>query len=196
MIGNSRKRVGFARSKSNVSIMLARILAVLTLASLPWAFSATNAKYTAMATSTRSGRVAIWNVDLDFDYVPVTPISIPGIPINGSVPGHPLVLFFQGRTADPLGIGAEVKEDSSFPAKFTNNSEVTARFVPTVEVDAPTDAAALAIVKSQIRFMYGTTDITTTGLEIPPGGVRDVDVVIKNCTFTNLKVGATCEQVD
>ena len=176
---------------------VAGLCIILILMMMPLALNVvTNARFTTEASFDAQARVASWNVVLNIENMPANTVTIPAIPVNGTEAGHPLVLFFQGRTADTHGIGAVAKSDASFPAKFINNSEVAARFVPKIEVDAPTDAEALNVVKSKIRFMLGTDDVTDTGTIIPAGEFRDVNVVIKNSTFTNLKIGAVCEQVD
>jgi len=197
MIDKNRGRWKFRLPEQTSFWLAVQVLFITTLMTLPLVcIASTNAKYIASGESSAGGRVAKWDVVLAFQYIPAGKIEIPAIPAAGTVKGHPLVLFFEGRTADPLGIGTLKHEAASFPAKFTNNSEVTARFTPCIKVDAPTDASALAVVKSKIRFMDGSTDVTSIGLVIPPGEERDVDVVIQNCTFTNLKVGAICEQVN
>jgi len=171
------------------------LVTMVTTALLP----VTAAKYTATATVMAQGRVAAWSVRLDSDDVPVDPLVIPGIPANATEDGHPLILFFKGLEAN----GSPTTGDASFTVMFINDSEVAARFTPKIEVDFPTDAAALAVVEDNISFWVDdpanpgdSLDITEDGIVLEPEGEIEVAVIIQSCTFAGLKIGALCVQVD
>jgi len=177
---------------------LACILAVLTVATFPMVSNIlTNAKYAAQSTLDAEARVAKWEVRLDnVTPLPLTPLTIAGLPaLGGTAAGHKLILFFEGlegnkNNPDP------VDGDASFKVKFVNDSEVSARFTPNITVATPTDSTALTAVKNSITFKDGSTNITTTGVVLAPGTEKLVDVVITDCTFSGLNIGAFCEQVN
>ena len=199
------KRVNGGRSRSpRTWFTLARILAILVLVTLPLVNNATVAKYVAEATVEAGARVAKWEVVLDAEDVPVLPLDLTGIipPINGTGPGHKLLVFFKGLTGSGTPVGTPVTGDAAFSVDFINKSEVAALFIPKIEVDMPVDPGRLTIVKNSIKFYDAVNDpthlvdITTSGIELAPDESRLVDVVIHQCTFSGLVIGAYCEQVD
>jgi len=204
MIGKNGKGVRLSQ-KSAVWLLLARILVILVLASLPLASNSfTVAKYIAEVTDSAGARVAIWDVAIDSDELPATVKPIAARPPYNSgaqTGGHPLVLFFQGKTGNPNS-PASVAKEATFKMTFTNDSEVSARFIPDITVGTPTNAAALAAVKKSIHFYNADDDPTHTndfaegGLVLAPGVSKEIDVVITSCTFTDLVIGAVVEQVN
>jgi len=204
MIGKNGKGVRLRR-KPAVWLTLARILAVLVVASIPLACNAfTAAKYLAAATAEADARVAIWDVAIDSDDLPATVKSINARPPyndGAQSGGHPLVLFFQGKKGsadDPTS----VLKDAAFTMTFTNDSEVAARFIPDITVETPEDDDAFAVVKSCIHFYDAVddashkNDFAEEGLILAPGVSKVIDVVIESCTFTDLKIGAIVEQAN
>jgi len=177
-------------------IRLARVFAILVLITLPLAGNTfTDAKFIASAEqAAATARVAMWKVRLTSADVTVEPMELPGVPAEGlDARDHPAVLFFRGID----GTGAVYDEPSEFIAVFHNESQVRARFTPTVAVDTPAADPFLAAVKSAIKFYDDEdNDITLTGVELAPNTSMDITVVIGSCTFTNLRIGARAEQVD
>jgi len=176
------------------------VLVVLSTATLP---GGTGAKYAAKASSSTKAQVAGWEVKLTSNDVSVTPLSIAADPVDpdanaaavGSYEG--VILLFRGRDSG----GAQVEKAAWFEVEFVNDSDVTVRFTPWFTVVTPTDSTALATVKSKIKFYTdwdGTagTDITTTGVVLDASDSETVAVVIEDCTFSGLKIGAYCVQID
>ena len=99
------------------------LLAVVTFPLLSYVLPGANAKYVANAKADASARVAKWEVKVEGVNVPVEPTSIPAIPTDGSIPGHELVLFFQGleKDTDPTK-GKPVEGDAKFIVTFKNNA--------------------------------------------------------------------------
>jgi len=146
-----------------------------------------------MATAQAGSRVAKWEVRLESSDVPVLPVSIAGIPAKAAVGGHPLILFFQGIDKAT----GELTGDAFFEVEFSNDSEVTAKFIPKVTVATPTNKAALDVVIACIKFYDASNnDITTGGVSLAPGVSENVTVVIESCTFSDLRIGAYCEQLN
>ncbi|MCL2300882.1 MAG: hypothetical protein FWC27_12140 [Firmicutes bacterium] len=183
-------------------IWLARFVAVFTIATLPLACTAfTGARYVAAAGVNAAARVAKWDVKVECLEVFPKVKDISSLPQNGTPGDHPLVLFFEGlkKNTDPT-TGTKVEGPASFLMTLTNDSEVTARFTPTWDTDAGTPD--IGFYKTYTPGAPGTYSdpIATTGanagIELAPDEKLDVYVVIKNSTFTYLKLGAICVQVD
>ena len=183
MIDN-RKQLMSRPLKRTTIWLVVQCLVILTLVTLPLTFIATtNAKYTAMASSTRTGKVAKWDVSVDVKNLPATKKTITPIPADAVNAGHPLVMFFEGKTGNT---GWE-KKDITFPITLINDSQVSARFTPDIEVAAP----STALIKPFVTY-----DIGTSGVVLHPGQTKDVLVTIKSCTFTDLTFWTIVEQAD
>jgi len=180
-------------ARSNVPwFLLARILAVLTLATLPMAFGVTNAKYIAQATSAASARVAKWKVLATAEDLPAPTKDGLDIPAQGDPDDHPLVLFFEGivegtpANTNPVAPVTFKRKKAKFPVELINDSEVTARF---------TAIWTTASGTADFSFEDGDGD-PIDSLILAPKTSEVVTAVIASSTFTDLKFGAHVEQVN
>jgi len=199
-MGNQKQR-GYLRFFKSPTILLrlAFIVAVFSMATVPFAITAmTNAKYAASATVTAAGAVAKWDVRLECLEAFPKEEEVEDIPGDGTEGPHPLLLFFEGiETA-----GDKVEKPAMFVATFTNYSEVSARFTPvaTAEAGSPVvdfyKTAPAYDAETKTYTYSGEIAKTGAGVVLEPEESLPVYIVIKNSTFTNLKIGANCEQVD
>lgn len=189
---------------SSIGFRLAGGIAALVLFTFPLASNAltgTNAKYGAGATSEAGARVAKWEVKLVCVEEFPKEEAVVNIPDAGTSGDHRLLLFFQGLKKVGVGdtTGTPVKKSAFFVMTLVNNSEVTARFTPkATAVDGTPDVAFF-----KKKTYNATTEMNDYSDELPAGGVvlapgedLDIYVVIRNSTFTGLKLGADCEQVN
>jgi hypothetical protein len=133
--------------------------------------------------------VAKWQVRLLAEDLPEKNKNGLTIPADVNPNGHPRVLFFEGIDvgADPNAAVSFVRKDATFPVELINESEVSARFTAIWETDSGT---------ADFHFYDGTTDVTSTGVELAPETSKVVKAVIKSSTFTGLRFGAHAEQVN
>jgi len=202
------RRRSFRPKKNPVIWLFAGVVALFVLVSMPLV-STSFAKYAASGTLEAGARVAKWRVEMVVDDVPVdeeeiiadTPFSANDDATIGSKV-HSLVLFFKGLTSAGTPVtemdgGTAVPKKSAFSVKFKNDSEVSAIFVPTFSAKKGNPA-----VKFYKTFSGGTysgeilTSGSTAGVVLPPNSELLVYVVIADSTFTDLKIGAHCEQVN
>jgi len=103
-----------------------------------------------------------------------------------------LVLFFNGYkgTKDSP---VPVTGDGVFQVEFINESEVAANFMPTFTTTAGTAAVQFYDAADSA---HGTELVGAGGIVLAPNETKTIDVVIKTSTFSGLKIGARCEQVD
>jgi len=184
MIGKKLEAGSGYPSKRSVALMLARILAVMVVATLPLVTNAfTSAKYLAAATAGAEARVAIWDVDVDEGDLPPPAKTVdldPPYTTGADDEGHPLVLFFKGVEGGPEA-PTFVSKSARFPITLINNSQVAARFKPEWKTDSGT---------ADVEFSPGGVD----GVVVAPNDTQDVDVLINSSTFTGLKLSVLIEQ--
>lgn len=186
----------------------------------------TEAKYIAATTDEAGARVAIWNVGVTLTGLPAGKKNITPVSPNMTGPGHPLVLFFQGINStggwikQNASFPITLRNDSEVSAKYTPDILLTA---PTSAAGIAAVKANIVFFDfgGNYKDVYDTSKPGTTlnangeivvagagpggtNLVLPamtnvilaPFETRIVDVVIKPCTFTDLKFFVNIEQVN
>ena len=204
MTNSKRETRGFLHIKSpTVILRLACILAIFVVATIPLAINGlTGAKYVANAAVDAGARVARWDVKIVSEDIPIEPKDLEPLVLPADVTreDHPLLLFFQGMKGNKHA-PTPVFGDAPLKMTIRNDSEVSARVVPTYDVEAESNTYPLDITfyetYTPATGVYSDPiDITGTGAGVllHPGEDFLVYVLIKNSTFTNLKLGAICVQ--